>query len=242
MINLLVDFMDDIAQLSSVGSIMQCYERSLEKLGFDRHVITPMFDLSASSTEVARNPAILAKTYPGWQQYYTENRFYEIDPTIQLAMLSRDPFVWDRHICGFPMSEEQVDMMRIAVGEHHGWGVTIPIRQNGRMSALATVSNRADECNVSDESVRAAQGLAISLHQKLSGIHLQAKATPNFSDRELDCLLLLAEGHTGRNVAEILGITERTVKFHLTNARVKNGNVSTIQAVIMAAHWKAGLE
>jgi DNA-binding CsgD family transcriptional regulator len=55
--------------------------------------------------------------------------------------------------------------------------------------------------------------------------------TKHLTQRELDCILLAAEGKTSRKIAEILSITKRTVDFHIHNATRKLGVSSRTQAV-----------
>jgi DNA-binding CsgD family transcriptional regulator len=54
------------------------------------------------------------------------------------------------------------------------------------------------------------------------------------SARELDCLKWTAAGKTASEASTILGISERTVRFHLNAAREKLDCVTTTQAVAKA--------
>ena len=54
------------------------------------------------------------------------------------------------------------------------------------------------------------------------------------SARELDCLQWAAAGKTAWEASVILGITERTVRFHLNAAREKLACATTTQAVAKA--------
>lgn len=51
--------------------------------------------------------------------------------------------------------------------------------------------------------------------------------------RERQCLALLAEGKRVDEVANVIGISKRTVEFYLTNARQKLGATTTLQAILM---------
>ncbi len=55
------------------------------------------------------------------------------------------------------------------------------------------------------------------------------------SHREIECLQWLAVGKTISEAACILGISERTLRFHVTNARARLGVSTTMQAVVAAA-------
>jgi len=55
------------------------------------------------------------------------------------------------------------------------------------------------------------------------------------SDRERDVLRLVAGGRSNKQIAHALGITERTVKFHVTSILNKLGADNRAQAVALAA-------
>jgi DNA-binding NarL/FixJ family response regulator len=54
-------------------------------------------------------------------------------------------------------------------------------------------------------------------------------------EREVETLTWVARGKTSAEIAQILGLTKRTVDFHLDNARVKLGAATRTQAAIKAA-------
>jgi DNA-binding NarL/FixJ family response regulator len=54
-------------------------------------------------------------------------------------------------------------------------------------------------------------------------------------DREVETLTWAARGKTSAEIAQILGLTKRTVDFHLDNARSKLGASTRTEAVIKAA-------
>jgi LuxR family transcriptional activator of bioluminescence operon len=56
----------------------------------------------------------------------------------------------------------------------------------------------------------------------------------HLTDREKECLLWAAEGKTSWEASQILGISERTVIFHLQNASDKLGVNNRQQAVARA--------
>ena len=55
------------------------------------------------------------------------------------------------------------------------------------------------------------------------------------NDREVETLTWVARGKTSAEIAQILGLTKRTVDFHIENARTKLGAATRTQAVIKAA-------
>jgi DNA-binding response OmpR family regulator len=55
------------------------------------------------------------------------------------------------------------------------------------------------------------------------------------NDREVETLTWAARGKTSADIAQILGLSKRTVDFHIDNARIKLGVATRIQAAIKAA-------
>ena len=54
------------------------------------------------------------------------------------------------------------------------------------------------------------------------------------NDREVEVLTWVARGKTSAEIAQIVGLTKRTVDFHIDNARTKLGAATRTEAVIKA--------
>ncbi|QGM45504.1 response regulator [Methylocystis heyeri] len=60
------------------------------------------------------------------------------------------------------------------------------------------------------------------------------KSQCDLNDREIEALMWAARGKTTEDIGAIMSITERTVHFHLNNARDKLGVATRIQAAVKA--------
>ncbi|MER6915071.1 LuxR C-terminal-related transcriptional regulator [Streptomyces sp. NPDC000594] len=60
------------------------------------------------------------------------------------------------------------------------------------------------------------------------------------TDREMEVLLLLPEGETDRLLARRLGISERTLRAHVTNIKRKLGYRSRMEATLAADRYRRG--
>jgi DNA-binding response OmpR family regulator len=58
------------------------------------------------------------------------------------------------------------------------------------------------------------------------------------NDREIEALTWVARGKTSAQIADIIGVSKRTVDFHLDNARIKLDAATRTQAAIKAAIGK----
>jgi DNA-binding NarL/FixJ family response regulator len=78
-----------------------------------------------------------------------------------------------------------------------------------------------------------------SLLQPLVAARLVARvarpAAPALTARELEVLRLVAQGRANKEIAAALGVTERTVKFHLSAIMGRLGAANRTEAVALAA-------
>jgi DNA-binding response OmpR family regulator len=58
---------------------------------------------------------------------------------------------------------------------------------------------------------------------------------PELNDREVEVLTWVARGKTSAEIAQIVGLTKRTIDFHIDNARSKLGAATRTEAVVKAA-------
>ncbi len=79
--------------------------------------------------------------------------------------------------------------------------------------------------------------LATIITARLAGVARTSvwPKTVDLNDREIEALTWAARGKTSAEVAQILGLTKRTVDFHIDNARTKLGAATRTEAVIKAA-------
>jgi DNA-binding NarL/FixJ family response regulator len=79
--------------------------------------------------------------------------------------------------------------------------------------------------------------LATIITARLNGVARTAiwPSTVDLNDREVEVLTWVARGKTSAEIAQILGLTKRTVDFHTDNARAKLGAATRTEAAIKAA-------
>lgn len=129
-------------------------------------------------------------------------------------------------------------------------GAAVPEGQRGLVFSLRTECSEIALASISweqngtaqAERIAAARDLKLLMnyfHNQLLRINgIQAANEILLSTRELDCLSWTAAGKTAWEASIILGITERTVRFHLNIAREKLKCATTTQAVAKAVSNK----
>ena len=78
--------------------------------------------------------------------------------------------------------------------------------------------------------------LATIINARLAGIARTGlwPKLPALNDREVEVLTWVARGKTSVEIAQIIGLTKRTVDFHIDNARTKLSAATRTEAVIKA--------
>jgi DNA-binding CsgD family transcriptional regulator len=123
-----------------------------------------------------------------------------------------------------------------AVGVMHAATFPVPSRQ-GELAIFGFTANTnsAEWQRRKTEIMREIRILGDYLHShvlRINGHNVDAQIL--VSARELDCLKWTAAGKTAWEASVILGISERTVRFHLNAAREKLDCATTTQAVAKA--------
>ncbi|MER9674978.1 LuxR family transcriptional regulator [Mesorhizobium sp. M0208] len=187
-------------------------------------------------------PALkVLSSYPSsWAQQYVEQRYEDIDPVVGLARTSQRPFQWDRRTMRLPSASQQRFFAEAARFGIHS-GATVPIRGGfGRFAAFTLAGGRDARVEVRPvEMIDTLQLAALYYHA-----HVYAKLQLGLTriddapltQRERQCLYWAARGKKMPETAKILGITTRTVVFHIENARSKLSASTVAQAVAEAAH------
>lgn len=187
-------------------------------------------------------PALkVLSSYPSsWAQQYIEHRYEDIDPVVGLARSSQRTFQWDRRTLRLPSASQQRFFAEAAKFGIHS-GATVPIRGGfGRFAAFTLAGNvdavvEARPVEVMDTLQLAALYYHSHVYAKLQ-LGLTRLAEAPLTQRERQCLAWAARGKKMPETATILGITTRTVVFHLENARSKLGASTVTQAVAEASH------
>ena len=118
-------------------------------------------------------------------------------------------------------------------------GLSIPIRGRHGEFAMFSVSTRANPADWQAKKRQMARELML-LAYCFHDWALKAEGVDRhdyhdiLSVRETDCLRWRAMGKSDWDISHLLSISERTVKFHLENARAKLGATNTVQAVAIA--------
>ena len=228
-----------ISSLQAAEGIEAVYadcQRISTHLGFEHF----LFGLRLPAPLDAPCQLILSGYPAAWRRRYDACNYMAIDPILATAQAQLAPVVW----ADVPRTEPVQERMFQEAAEHGlGHGITFPVHgQSGEFSLLSLAGETPlpNEAEARFELCRRAQSFAMQIHDSLRRINRQAAQTlrgelrPVLTERERQVLTLAAEGQHGADIAQQLGISERTVTYHVEQCQRKLGVRTRSHAVARA--------
>ncbi len=196
----------------------------------------------------ARIPTSLSKPYfiyisgypKAWREIYNSEGYQRIDPTVIHCATHITPVTWERL---FRQSRED-RRIREFFGEASQFGlvsgVSFPVHSGRGESAMLSLSSaeaRQRAARKIQEATPFGQMFTAYLHEAVRRVFSQEilpLTNVRLTEREKQCLLWCAEGKTTWETARILGISERTVLYHIRNASEKLNVTNRSHAIARA--------
>lgn len=232
LIDRLGDYLDALEAARSAPAIGAAFFEELRRLEFASFwMLSAMID---PIDPAARGVVLSSVDVGSWFERYSERGYQLIDPIREAAALRGHPFYWRDDEFRRDLTPSQLEMLDDLSA--HGWseGLAIPIKTLGRPPAHCAVFS-ADGAT---GSLKAAHSLAIFTHDRAWAL-LDAQSpssSPRPTARERACLLLAGRGKSDKEIAQLLGLSERTIHHSIERAKRRLGVPTRMQAVIRAVH------
>jgi len=224
-------FIESANRTDCAEDLSLLFKESAKRFGFQNLVIGA---LTHPKNYGAESLTLLNTMPDPWTEHYFKSNYEKIDPVVRNVATQSMPFIWSSLTLE---NRQQRTILEEAkeIGLHDG--VTIPV--HGANQDLFCIS-LATDCTEAALQAPLDQLRLIAVHLQSSYLRL-AKSTahkefqiPTLTSRERDCLSYCAIGKTSWEIGQILGISEKTVDFHIGNASIKLDANSRIFAVVKA--------
>lgn len=183
--------------------------------------------------------ALYSATYaPAWQKHYQQEGYVHIDPVVSAGLAGVLPIDWQE----IDRSSKVVQRFFCKAQDFSigSMGLSFPIRGRHHEFAMFSVTSDADANTWNKQKSHIIQKLMLLSYHfhdwtiRASGVYDDSNLLDSLTTREKDCLRWRALGKSDWDISKLLTISERTVKFHLENARAKLGAANTTHAVTKA--------
>lgn len=204
-----------------------------------RHGFSHFFAAHVASPGHPVEPALLFGRPPlPSSRPYVEQKLAANEAVIQQLFASPAPFTWGE-IEARPLTPAQRRLFEDARGNGFRDALVVPASgANGDIWAVILLSPAAIALTPGTRAMlAAAAGLFAATGATLAQLTAEPAASP-LTKREAQCLGWAARGKSDWEIAQILGIGDKTVNMHIDGARRKLGVQSRAQAAITA--WRRG--
>jgi LuxR family transcriptional activator of conjugal transfer of Ti plasmids len=183
----------------------------------------------------------LISSYPkSWTNHYFDEGYDEIDPVLQKPRTPSRILLWDGRDAQSAKSAKERRLFDDALSFKIRTGLTVRIpASQGQFAAFTLAAD--DRSPGLDRFIETSQDLlqmvGLTYHAHVSariGRGLAGQTDSPLTQRERQCLAWTSDGKTMEDIAEILDVTPRGVKFHLDNARRNLAALSLPHAVALA--------
>ena len=224
--------LDPIATpLPSTAKLASALDTLTRDLGFATYTLVGLRGFHGSDAI----PPYLTSVAPDWEHHYQAQGLAQADPVLNHCLEHTTPVRFhDLERQG--LTPAQRTMMNQARDFQQHLGVGIPVhgpRQSLSILAFYHQGDR-DGREAAERHLPLLTMAAGYAHEQLARLANPPPAPTQLTARESECLLWTAQGKTAWEIAAILNLSERTVKFHLNNVMRKLGVHSRTHAVAKA--------
>ena len=207
--------------------------RFTHRLGFDTVSAITVIDHGLGKSEFIN----VDNTPVEFNQTYCDPVLQRRDPVMQHVRRQSVPIVWDQETY---VERGLGDLWEHQAGFGYRTGIAMALHLPDGKHFVLGVDREQELPRDTEELQRLVADLQLfAVHAQDAALRLlvppaQQPERPALTPRELDALRWTMEGKTAWEVGAVLGISERTVVFHVTNAMHKLGCNNKQQAVLKA--------
>lgn len=225
-------FHSEVAQCPDTLSVGVVLQRAVEPIGFTASAAGAFVPARRGAQSV-----FFFQNWPtDWLELYQRENFVNHDFTVAEARTVIAPFFWSEVLARRKLTLREQRVIDMAFDR--GWtdGFNVPFHGPGGYFGLLVLAGHPSSLSI--ELRQHLILLALSAHERcraltpgLSVLELEAKLT----SRELECLRWVAAGLSDAQTGKQLGLSSRTVKDYLDNARRKIDAQTRAQAIAILA-------
>jgi LuxR family transcriptional activator of conjugal transfer of Ti plasmids len=226
------EFVDCLHSAHTEDDFRRVAERAAHALGFRWF---------AYFGQRANGPNLISSYPKSWTSHYFREGYHNIDPVLQEPRNTSRVFLWDGREARSAKSAKERRLFDDALSFKIRTGLTVRVPSSHNQFAAFTLA--VDERSLGlDRFIETSQemlktvGLTYHAHvsAKIGRTSASDGAISPLTQRERQCLAWISDGKTMQDIAELLDVTPRGVKFHLDNARRNLAALTLPHAVALA--------
>jgi LuxR family quorum-sensing system transcriptional regulator CciR len=226
------DFVRRSREVADLDALKHLIENLTHEFGFS------YFLLAHHVNVIAPNFVQLSNYPEDWSNSMRRQSQFGADPVLRACQKTAAPFLWSELDRLINVSATQREILEGAARAGFGPGFTVPVHIPGECTGSGSFAVQTGR-ELNDAAIPYVQYVtcfgfeaARKLCLKAQHLNFDLKQAPGLTTRQLDCIVLMAQGKSDWTVGKILGISQRTVQEHLDTARRKYGVGSRHQLIV----------
>lgn len=213
---------------AQLRDLMLCVTR---ELGFQHYAL-------AHHSNAQPGDIVRLTNYPdAWKEYYTRTGQFVVDPIHIASKRKAGAFEWREVPALVELTPDQAELLRMGAEAGLANGFTIPVHIPGDATGSCTfVVDREHE--IRREVLPVAHmigGYAFEAARRYVR-RAKPKPRPRLSERQRECVILVARGKSDWEISRILGIGEETATKHVKRAMETFGLARRTQLLVAALY------
>jgi DNA-binding CsgD family transcriptional regulator len=219
-----------LRRLRSLASMVSLFRSTIAPFGFDTFACGEL-DL----TERARSVFYVIGWPDRWRDFYLKSGLIQRDPIVDTLAYRREPYTWSDLRRDRKFGKLGRDVLKQAAV--HGWteGLVVPMPSNGSRLGLVSLAGTCEELAAEAQAYLTLISIGFQMHARAM-VGRQGFAVPpaGLTQREIDSVRLVAQGHSDKTIASRLGVAPSTSHEFIEKAKRRLRARTRMQMVAIA--------
>jgi LuxR family transcriptional regulator, quorum-sensing system regulator BjaR1 len=226
-----LDFVDAIEASTTTACVVSQFEKMIGDLGFHAYIMAGIPTPGESLAQLT-----IANGWPAeWFEMYNRENFCAVDPVPRHCFNTLNPFEWKDAPYDHEHDVAAHNVMTRARDFRFYEGFCVPIHYDDSTGAISIAGERP---YLDAETKSALHLMSVFTHSRLRALTRPAPVMPGrrLTEIEAEVLRWAARGKTAWETGQILGISERNVRWHLEETQRKlmtNNKTATVAVAIV---------
>ena len=237
-------FIDESRRVASSAELHNLMQGITTDMGFEHFALVHHVDLRSYgrfNNYVLTNEFIALSNYPpAWVEQYINDDVVNFDPRLLASQRTNVGFGWDQLEEIIELTPRHLAVIDRARRAGINDGFTVPANVPGELNGSCNFAV-GPGTEVPRKSFPMAQLVGSFAFQAARGMVVRQRGINTgppvkLTDRQLECIVLVARGKSDWEIGTILGISEETVKRHIADARARYDVPKRTQVLIRALY------
>ena len=242
MINYLEQLENALVQANKIADCDQALSHYLNKKGITTFSFTYYAYHPNSANKLKYD--MCSPDFRVWHQHYLEEQYNDVDSTLSFVYHNSLPIYWNlQQQLAHATSETERKMREDSIAFGAESGLSIPIHgPHNNFAILLLVQMKNESCNLKQAQAQYEFLAAAHCYYHYIQPHLLdgvgEKELFGLTQREIQCLLLIAKHYSVKQMAQQLEVSERTINFHIQKINKKLGMKNKYQSLAKALDYQ----